>query len=420
MILSKKTNKKRFNLQIFNIQSSSIDWWLLGTVALLCLLGIAFLASALAVYPKDVFQLELARQIILGLWLGLVAAFVVFKIDYHFWFGIKNIIFLLALTPLVYLGIFIVIVIFTDISITQLINSVSFLPVKPFVGGGAISWITMPFLSVFQPTEFAKLAVLLFTAAHLNNKPRNSKLEWSVWKKPFYAFLILAFLVLIQPDLGGAILLAVPFAVGLWVAELDIKYITTGFLIFLVLAGLLSFNGYRRDRFEALFSPDQDAAYQIRNSMQAISSGGMFGKGYGNSSFKQSSRILEANTDGIIAVIGEEMGFIFLIFFILLYWLLLYRCVQIAKNAPDIGGSIIASGVGVWIIFQSFTNIGGLIGLIPLTGVPLPFISQGGTSMVINLMSIGLVLNVSTQRINLLKKDSVLNKISTIKREAVE
>jgi cell division protein FtsW len=129
---------------------------------------------------------------------------------------------------------------------------------------------------------------------------------------------------------------------------------------------------------------------------EAMASGGLFGVGYSRSDLKD--RIPESTTDGIIGVIGAEGGFFLVSLVIVLYLIIFLRGMKIASEAEDAGGKALAVGISVWIILQSFWNIAGMVGLFPLKGLPLPFISEGGTAMVINLMTIGILLNISTQK----------------------
>ena len=184
----------------------------------------------------------------------------------------------------------------------------------------------------------------------------------------------------------------------MWLAKTPLKILLTLGIIVAIAGSILTLTyGYRRNRFEALFNPDSSVASQVSLGQIAIQRGGLFGLGYGNSESKQKGLIYEGSTDLIVTIIAEEMGFVFTLLFLSLYLFLIFRSLQIAKNAPDVGGSAIAIGIGVWLSTQAFLNLAGILGLLPLKGFPLPFVSEGGSSMVLNLMAVGVLLNVSSQ-----------------------
>lgn len=157
---------------------------------------------------------------------------------------------------------------------------------------------------------------------------------------------------------------------------------------------------YQLNRIRCLQNPDfdRDSCYQINQSLIAIGSGGIFGRGLGNSRQKF-NYLPEVWADSIFPVIAEEIGFVGAVLLILIYLFIFYKGMIIAKGAPDMYGRSLAVGISVWIFFQAFLNIGGMINLIPMTGVPLPFVSAGGTSLLFLLTSCGILLNISKQRV---------------------
>jgi cell division protein FtsW len=167
-----------------------------------------------------------------------------------------------------------------------------------------------------------------------------------------------------------------------------------------VIAALILSAPYRLNRLSAFLNPSSDPqgiGYQIKNAMIAIGSGGLWGLGFGNSRQKY-LYLPEAHTDAIYAVIVEEMGFLRSAVIIVLFILLALRGYKIAKEAPDDFGRNLAVGITTWFILQTFINLAAILGLIPLTGVPLPFISYGGSSLIINLAAVGILLNISKYR----------------------
>jgi len=377
-------------------QTGQFDWYLLAIVIILCLCGLAFLASTLSASGNDSFQREFFKQLIFGVWIGGALTFILSRIDYHLLFKYKNFFFAATILALSYIGAFILFAGFAGVPVTQLINSASLIPLLPYSAGGAVRWIETP-ITNFQPSEFAKFAMLVYFAAFINDN-KDKEMTLLSLKRPLYAFLLTASLILIQPDLGSTILMFLIVASGMWVAKVPLKILMPISILVMIAAVLLAFTSdYRNQRIQAVFNSDKEYAYQINQARTAIKNGGMWGLGFGNSEFKQNDLIPEASTDAILGVIGEEIGFVFTILFLSLYLLLFWRGIKIAENAKDIGGKVLATGISVWIVSQAFFNVTGITGITPLKGIPLPFVSKGGSSLVINLATVGVLLNVSYQ-----------------------
>jgi cell division protein FtsW len=283
---------------------------------------------------------------------------------------------------------------------SSFIASLSFLPIKPHIANGAIRWIDFIFLPNFQPSEFTKIALLIYFSFVLW-KNETAKITWETLKKPLYALGLSSILILMQPDLGTVVLIFGIILSSLWVCKVPLKIIVYLALTVTIVGGCLAFFvSYRADRITAFVDSSTDQAAQIRGVQQAITSGGFWGKGYGNGEFKQQpGKLFEQSTDAIIAIIGEEFGFVGTVTFLFFYIWLVKRGLQIARQSPDNGGKALATGVVFWIATQAFINVFGMLGLIPLKGIPLPFVSQGGSSIVINLLAIGVLLNVSKQKV---------------------
>lgn len=406
-------NQPSRNTRIKNfLQNDSFkyDWGLVISVATTCILGVAFLASSLSIKSEQVYQQELGKQIGLGLGAGTFFAFIIAKTDYHFFLKHSKIAMVINYIMLGFLAIFAIyanILTFTQdaaigaINKSAIILQFSFLPIKPYIANGAIRWIDFPIIPNFQPSEFAKLALLLYFSSFFW-KFENKEISWLSFKKPIYAFLISAGLIIVQPDLGTVLIIFAILASSMWSAKIPLKILIYLGVVVVILGVVLTFaTGYRKSRVTAFLDPTSSNATQIRGVQRAIANGGFFGKGYGNSELKQQPGILyEQTTDAIIAIIGEEVGFVGTILFLSLYLVILWRGLEIAKNAPDLGGQALATGISVWIAGQALINITGMTGLTPLKGVPLPFVSEGGSSLLINLIAIGFLLNISHQSIN--------------------
>jgi len=219
---------------------------------------------------------------------------------------------------------------------------------------------------------------------------------------PFLVVLmVIAVLMFLQPDLGtlsiiAAMAIAVFFVGGGKIMPLIVTGLFLGLLLFIVLGNQ---ENYQSDRFKCLKDPSysaQDKCYQINQSLIAVGSGGLFGRGIGQSRQKF-MYVPEVWGDSIFPIIAEEIGFVFSTLLILLYLFIFYRGFLIARAAPDLYGSMLAIGIVVWLSAQTFLNIGGMLNLIPMTGVPLPFISSGGSSIMANLLALAVLVNISKQ-----------------------
>ncbi len=280
--------------------------------------------------------------------------------------------------------------------------------------GGAQRWLIL-FGIRFQPSETAKILLILFFAQFImKHKEKFNTLQNILIC--CVLFLTPVALIYKQPDLSTSIVVALIFCVIMYVGGLHWKIITGIFaitipaaVIFLVLVTQPDQNiisGYQQKRILAFLNKEEysmEEGYQQENSVMAIGSGQLYGKGYKNnlvSSVKNANYIAEQQTDFIFAVIGEEFGFIGASSVIILLLLITTECLLIARRAKDIAGTIIAAGVGVMIGFQGFINIGVVTYLLPNTGLPLPFVSHGLTSLVSAYIGIGFVLNVGLQRVH--------------------
>ena len=271
----------------------------------------------------------------------------------------------------------------------------------------AVRWIEIGGV-LFQPTELAKILLILFYAQFIMK--HKDKMSGFVCTAVSFALILPPiYLIMKEPDLSTLIMVFLIFCVMIFVGGISWKFVVTvlglavpaGIALFgmILQEGQTIIEDFQRKRILAWLYPEQypDTAYQTLNSVMAIGSGQLSGKGYnsnGISSLLNSGYISEAQTDLIFTVIGEEFGFIGTTAVVLLITAIAVRCLVIALRADDIAGTVIASGVGGWIGFQGFMNIGVVTGILPNTGIPLPFVSYGLTSLVSLYIGIGLVLNV--------------------------
>ena len=255
---------------------------------------------------------------------------------------------------------------------------------------GAQRWIDLKFMTL-QPSDLTKLCTILFFAKFIMNREE----EISKPKTIIQCVLLMIpslYLVVTQPDLSTTICITALFCVIMYLGGLSYKFIGTALAI-----------AYQQERILAWLEPEKyadDTGYQQQNSVMAIGSGQLSGKGLNNNtttSMKNGNFLLEAETDFIFAIIGEELGFVGCCIVIIMLLLIIIQCILIGLRAKDLAGKIICGGVGALIGIQSFINIGVATGILPNTGISLPFVSAGLTSIVCFYMCIGFVLNVGLQ-----------------------
>ena len=298
-------------------------------------------------------------------------------------FGHLNYNFLKKISPLIYL-----------FSLLALI--LVFVPGIGLVINGSRSWLSI-FSYTFQPSELAKLATIMMCARLLAN--RENLQDWKNGLLPIIIMIAPAvILIVIQPDIGTLSILLVTIFVMLYLGGAKKTHLLVlGLLGAVGLASLLLITPYRVQRLTTFLHPELDPkgiGYQINQAYLAIGSGGLWGLGLGHS--RQKFQYLpEVQADSIFAVIAEELGFIVLLGVVFLITFITIRGLKIAQGAEDGFARLLVSGIMIWFVWQSFLNIGSIIGLLPLTGVPLPFISHGGSALLVILAAFGMVANVS-------------------------
>ncbi len=266
---------------------------------------------------------------------------------------------------------------------------------------GARRWLSIGPL-IFQPSEIVKFGLIISLSKFIDLQKDEINHPLTLLKILVFAGLPIG-LIVIQPDFGTGMVFVFFILAMLFTAGLDYKYfllfMAIGILMIPILA--LTLEDYQLDRIRVFLDPTldpQDTGYQVIQSKLAIGSGMFYGRGLFMGVQNQYGFLPAKQTDFIFAVIGEELGFVGGFSLILVYAFLMYRLVRIAKHAHDLFGSLIVVGITAMLLFHIFENIGMTMGLTPVTGLPLPFISYGGTFMVLNMISIGLVLSVSVKR----------------------
>jgi len=266
--------------------------------------------------------------------------------------------------------------------------------------GGGKRWINFGF-GTFQPAELLKLAGIILSAAYFSAiGVRTQTLKWGVGG--LCAIMALPVLLLVlQPDMGTLGVVCIGICTVFFVAGARFHHIATLIVIGFLLIGILAvFRPYVRDRIVTFVNPahnSQSEGYQIRQSLIAIGSGGMTGRGFGQG-IQKFTYLPEPMGDSIFAVIGEELGFVGSVVFIIGFLLLCLRGYSVAARAPDAFGLYLGVGIATYLSAEAFINIGAMLGVVPLTGIPLTFVSQGGSAMIVSLLSAGILLNISRAR----------------------
>ncbi len=353
------------------------DYFLLTLVFFLLIIGLIFLNSASAPLGYKNFKdpyYYLKHQVLNGLIPGLIFFFLFFFINYKSWQKLSSFIFIFSLILLIAV----------------------FLP--PFKTAGPVRrWLDFKFFS-FQPIEFLKFALILFLANFFVKKEKEIK-SFSLTFLPFILILgFISFLIILQPNFSGLIMVILIALTIYFVAGGNLIYLFLFLLIICLLLPLfIQKFPYLENRLKAVLYPQiepKGISYHLQQSLIAIGSGGLFGRGLGLSGQKF-FYLPEVFSDSIFSIIAEELGFIGATLIIFLFFLFIFRGLKLAKNSPDLFSQLVIVGIVSWFGFQFFIHLGSMLGILPLTGVPLPLISYGGSAMSMNLAALGLLINIS-------------------------
>jgi len=369
-------------------ENSRPDYILAGIVATLIVLGVLILASVSASLSQEKFgntYYFLNHQLLFGFLPGLILAFLFFKIRLDF---------LKKLAPILFL-------------INLFLVAMVFLPKIGTTAGGATRWLNLGPLS-FQPSEFLKLTFILYLASWLTAQTSREKFAVKKTEKTFnttfLAFLIvivlIGLLLIFQPDISTLGTIAMTATIMYFLANTPFWQ---SILIILLGAGglltLIKLAPYRAERLLVFFNPGIEPmgiGYQIKQAIIAVGSGGIFGQGFGMSQQQFGLfHLPQSISDAIFAIFAEEAGFIGASILILLFLIFLWRGLKISKERSDKFSQLASLGITFWICLQAMINIGSIIGVLPLSGIPLPFISYGGSALTAELIGVGVLLNVS-------------------------
>lgn len=354
----------------------NIEWSILISTIILVIIGLVALTSA----TKNSNYEELKKQI-LWLTISIPILIVVIFVDYDIFAKIS---------PILY-GI--ILILLVAVLFTSAVN-------------GATSWFDIGPFS-FQPAEFAKVVIVLFIAWLITKIQKNGRDQINRVLKLgllLIAFAVPVLLIIKQPDYGTAMAFVSAFIFMLFIAGLKKRYIIPSILLVVILVPVLYFfvlPEHAKSRIDVYLNPDLDprgAGYNIIQSKLAIGAGQLLGMGLFKGNQTQLGFLYPKTTDFIFSLIGEEMGFVVAASIIFLYVVLITKSIYVAKTAKDDLGSYIAMGIAGIFFFHMIENIGMTMGLLPITGVPLPFVSYGGSSLLSNFIMIGLLLNISGRR----------------------
>lgn len=353
------------------------DFYLFTAIIILILFGAIMIYSASSIWANYKFEdsfYYVKRQmifIVLGIFLMITTS----KIDYNIYYENSNKI----------LGICIILLILVLI------------PGIGSVRNGSRSWFGIGSLGI-QPSEAAKLGMIIFTSKYLTNSSKFLK-NYKYGVFPILGVLFLLFgLIMLQPDLGTGMILVISIISLLFIAGVNIKFFIGGSIIGLIgVIILIAIAPYRMDRITSFINPWNDplgTGFQIIQSLYAIGPGGLLGRGYLKSIQKQ-FYLPEPQTDFIFSIIAEEFGIVGTIFVVFMFSFIIYRGIRIALRTKDSFAKYLAFGMSFQLAFQALMNLMVVIGMIPVTGVTLPFLSYGGSSLLITLASMGIILNIS-------------------------
>ena len=354
----------------------NMEWGLVIVAIILTIIGLVALFSATQETEYDEFKKQIIWFVV-----SLIAMILTMLINYET---------LVKISPVLY-GIFLILLV--AVMFTTPVN-------------GATSWFNIGGFS-FQPSEFAKVAVILFLTFIISKIQERYKDEINKPVKLLIIFIALAIpllLIIKQPDYGTAMAFCVAVCMMLFTAGIDKKYII-GAIIVVAISIPILYNfilpEHAKKRIDIFLNPESDprgSGYNIIQSKLAIGAGGLTGMGLLKGNQTQLGYLYPKTTDFIYSVIGEEMGFIIAGTIIVLYVFLITKALYVAKTAKDTNGSLIASGIAGIFMFHMAENVGMVMGLLPITGVPLLFVSYGGSSLITSYILIGILLNISSKR----------------------
>ena len=378
-----KKNVINNNILFFDIKlvgdTMKLDKWLFIDVIILMLFGLLMIYSASSVWAEYKFGNSLHYSLYQGIFIIISLFLIVLlsKVNPIFYYQNANKLLIIALTLLILV----------------------LIPGIGIVRNGSRSWFGIGGFGI-QPSEFAKLALIIFTSKYLEKSNKLLK-DYKKGVFPILGILLLVFgLIMLEPDFGTGMILVISVIAIMFVAGVDMKFfLILGILGVIGIVFLIIIAPYRMDRITSFIDPWSDplgTGFQIIQSLYAIGPGGLLGMGLFNSRQKH-FYLPEPQTDFIFSIISEELGILGVIVVVLLFIILLYRSFKISLNCSNKFLKYLSFGLTFQIIIQTIMNLSVVIGLIPVTGVTLPFLSYGGSSLLISSISVGIILSISKE-----------------------
>ncbi len=353
----------------------NFDFWLFGASIFLSIFGIMMIQSAIA--GNKVLALSVERQpIFLGL--GIALMLLITAIDYHYWGSLARFMYIFALVSLLVIYVY---------------GQARY---------GSARWLDTGVILI-QPSEIVKIIMIMVLADYFaRNQDKPHDLRWIA--QSFLMTMGVVIWILLQPNLSTSIVIFVIWFSLLWICGLPLKYLLTLVIVGLILAAIAFplLEDYQRARVINFLFPDPEArhgdTYNVEQALITIGSGGWFGQGYGQGTQVQLRYLKVRHTDFIFSAMAEEFGFVgsFLIMALLVF--IIWRCIQAGQNACDLYGSLIAYSFAAMLFFQAAVNIGVNLNVVPVSGLPLPFMSYGGSSLLSSVMGVGLVESVNLRK----------------------
>ncbi|MDD2181476.1 MAG: stage V sporulation protein E [Bacilli bacterium] len=359
------------------MKKQTIDILLLITIITIAIFGIIMIYSASYIWAEYKFNdpLKFVKNQTLFFVIGMLLLYIVSKINYYTYFEYSNMLLLTCIILLIFV----------------------LIPGIGTVRNGSRSWFGIGSFGI-QPSEFTKLALIIFTSKYLSKNIKDIK-DIKKGVLPLIILTLLIFgLIMLQPDFGTGTIIVMTIMGMLFMSGVKFSFfMRIGMVGILGVVGLIIAAPYRVARILSFLNPWKDplgSGFQIIQSLYAIGPGGIFGFGFGNSRQKH-FYLPEPQTDFIFSIISEEFGFLGVIIISTLFLIIIIRGFTIARNCKDLFGKFLVSGIIFGLAFQTVLNLMVVVGLIPVTGVTLPFLSYGGSSLLITLASMGIILNVS-------------------------
>jgi len=353
----------------------NFDFWLFGAVMFMSIFGVMMIQSAIA--GNEVLAEAVSRQpIFLGV--GTILLLVMAAIDYHYWGSLARFMYIFAIVSLL---------------IIYVVGEARF---------GSARWLDTGVILI-QPSEIVKILMIMVLADYFaRNQDKPHDFRWIA--ESLIMTMGVVIWILLQPNLSTSIVILVIWFSLLWICGLPLKYLAIMAVLGLVLIAIAFplMEDYQQARIVNFLFPDPEArhgeTYNVEQALITIGSGGWFGQGYGEGTQVQLRFLKVRHTDFIFSAMAEEFGFVGTTFIMGVFLFIIWRCMQIGKNASDLYGSLIAYSYAIMILFQGAVNIGVNLNVVPVSGLPFPFLSYGGSSLLSTILGIGLVESVSLRK----------------------